>query len=59
MLMNFFGVRILLHADDVIVVGDQSNRVQKILNMPPIFCRECELQVNMAKIKARSFVMEE
>ena len=48
-------VNMLLYADDVVIVGDQVNRVQKCLNLLEIYCRKWGLTVNMKKTKVMVF----
>jgi hypothetical protein len=45
-------VNMLLYADDVIIVGDQINRVQILLNTLHEFCKKWGLAVNMRKTQA-------
>jgi hypothetical protein len=48
-------VNMLMYADDLVFVGDQVNRVQKLLNVLSMFCAKWGLQVNMKKTKAMVF----
>ena len=48
-------ITLLLYADDIVIVGDQVNRVQKILNILAQFCKKWGLQVNMSKTQAMVF----
>ena len=42
-------VTMLLYADDLVLIGDQIGRVQKLLNVLSEFCYKWGLQVNMSK----------
>ena len=44
-------VTMLLYADDLVLIGDQIGRVQKLLNVLFEFCYKWGLQVNMSKTK--------
>ena len=48
-------VNMLLYADDLVIVGDQVNRVQKCLNSLERFCKIWGLHVNMKKTKVIVF----
>jgi hypothetical protein len=49
---TFPNVNMLLYADDIVIVGDQVNRVQRILNTLTVFCSQWGLKVNMSKTQA-------
>ena len=44
-------VTMLLYADDLVLIGDQIGRVQRLLNVLSEFCYKWGLQVNMSKTK--------
>ena len=44
-------VTMLLYADDLVLIGDQIGRVQKLLNVLSEFCYKWGMQVNMSKTK--------
>jgi len=44
-------VNMLLYADDIVLIGDQVGRVQKLLNVLSSFCYRWGLSVNMDKTK--------
>ena len=48
-------INLLMYADDVVLVGDQINRVQKLLNVLSKFCYKWGLEVNMGKTQAIVF----
>ena len=52
---QYANVSMLLYADDLVIIGDQVNRVQKVLNALSKFCSKWGLYVNMSKTKAMVF----
>ena len=45
-------LNMLLYADDLVIIGDQVGRVQKLLDALELFCKKWGLSVNMNKTKA-------
>jgi hypothetical protein len=53
--LNELHPNITMYADDLVIVGDQVGRVQKVLNTLAEFCKKWGLQVNMSKTNSMVF----
>ena len=49
---NHKNLNMLLYADDLVIIGDQVGRIQKLLDALGLFCKKWGLSVNMNKTKA-------
>ena len=45
-------VNMLLYADDIVIIGDQVNRVNRLLRVLKLYCEKWGLKVNLDKTKA-------
>ena len=42
----------LLSADDIVIIGDQVNRVNRLVRVVKLYCEKWGLEVNLGKTKA-------